>query len=116
MSDMKDQEQMRDTIASMLELSRDSWKTTRNQNTAIKAEDDENFPRSILFKALQQHPLLSIAAVASIWYMGPARFGAMAVAGASLFIRHRSSILPIAQQIIGSSIFKAKDEKPEAQP
>lgn len=107
MSDLKDQEQLRDQIAGILQLSRESWKKERAAD-AENDESDQPFPRSFLFKALNQHPLLSATAVASVWYLGPARFGAMALAGASLFLRHKNSILPIAQQVLSAVLFKPK--------
>jgi hypothetical protein len=110
MSDLNDQEQLRDSIADILELSRESWKK-ENTSNALNDDQEQPFPRSFLFKALNQHPLLSAAAVTSVWYLGPAKFGAMAVAGASLFLRHRDSILPIVQQVLSAALFKSKDDR-----
>lgn len=108
MSDIKNQEQLRDTIASVLELSRQSWKL---KDTSEAAEEDlinsQPFPRSILLKTITKHPLATAATVASIWYFGPAKFGAMTAAGIGLFMRHRMSILPIAEQLLSSAIFKS---------
>lgn len=111
MSDLKNQEQLRDSIKNMLELSRASWKPHRQTSGNDEGESDKSFPRSMLFKTLYKHPLVSAATVASIWYFGPARFGAMAVAGVSLFMRHRISIMPIAQHLISSNISKARNFK-----
>lgn len=113
MSDLKDQEQLRDNIADILQLSRESW-TKERASDADRDESEQPFPRSFLFKALHQHPLLSATAVASVWYLGPARFGAMALAGASLFVRHRHSILPIAQQVLSAVLFKPKNDNTES--
>lgn len=112
MIDLKDQELLRDNIADILQLSRESWKNEIAAEAA-REESEQPFPRSFLFKALNQHPLLSATAVASVWYLGPARFGAMALAGASLFIRHKNSILPIAQQVLSTVLFKPKNDNNE---
>lgn len=113
MSDLQNQEQLRDSIASVLELSRQSWKL-KNLADDIKEEerDMEPFPRSLLLKTLTKHPLASAATIASIWYFGPARFGAMTAAGIGLFIRHRASILPIAEQLLSAAIFNTKSKAP----
>lgn len=117
MSDIQNQEQLRDSIASVLELSRQSWKLKKLADD-IEEEDrsSEPFPRSILLKTLTRHPLASAATIASIWYFGPARFGAMTAAGIGLFIRHRASILPIAEQLLSTAIFntqtKTRSEPP----
>lgn len=110
MSELKSQEQLRDDIASVLELSRASWKTPKGEDRAEQDTLNNTFPRSMLFQTLNNHPLLSAAAVASIWYLGPARFSAMAVAGVSLFMRHRLAIMPIATQLVGANIFRSKNK------
>lgn len=112
MSAPNNQEQLRDDIASMLELSRASWRVaSKGRSKSGDEETDENdpetspYPRSLLFKTLSRHPLLVAAATAIIWRLGPAKFGAMAVAGAGLFIRHRFSAISIAQQVFSSPLF-----------
>lgn len=111
MSDLNEREQLRDSIAGILELSRESWKKKEEINNAINDSQGKFFPRSFVFRALNDHPLLSAAAVSSVWLLGPAKFGAMAIAGASLFLRHRHSILPIAHQVMSSGVFKSKSSK-----
>lgn len=111
MSDLKDQEQLRDSIIGMLELSRASWKTQEKTSDSGSLHDDQAFPRSMLFKTLHKHPLLAAATVASVWYLGPAKFGTMAVAGASLFMRHHIAILPIAQHFISTTLSKNKGRR-----
>lgn len=122
MTNLKEQEELRDSIANVLELSRASWKLRgkrkkRNVRDDNPDDDDdfdsEDFPRSIVIKTLTRYPLASIATIAAVWYIGPARFSAMAVAGASLFIRHRLSILPLAEQLITSSLFRPRKSDPE---
>lgn len=98
MTDLKNQEQLRDNIAGILELSRASWKAETN-DSQTKA-NDKAFPRSILFRTLTRHPVLSATAVAYVWYLGPGKFTAMAVAGGSLIMRHHLSILPLAQRFL----------------
>lgn len=114
MSDIKDQEHLRDSITSMLELSRASWKNSKETTRQDEQEDETPFPRSMLFKTLCNHPFISAATVASVWYFGPARFGAMAVAGVSLFMRHRISIMPIAQHIISTRLSKPRNTGTDA--
>lgn len=108
MNDIKKQEHLRDTIGNVLEMSRASW---RLKNKRQRDEDDAeegDFPRSMLVKTVTGHPLATVAVVAALWYIGPARFGAMAVAGASLLLRHRLSLLPLAEQLMTSNMFKTK--------
>lgn len=113
MSAHNNQEQLRDDIASMLELSRASWRVNAKDRHRPRDEgsDETNsellpFPRSLLFKTISRHPLMLAAVTAIVWRLGPAKFGAMAVAGAGLFIRHRFSAMAIAQQLFSSSFFK----------
>ena len=108
MTDVKDQEHLRDTISSVLEISRTSWKLKNDQENYEEEMNEGDFPRSMLLKAITRHPLASAATVAALWYVGPGRFGAMAVAGVSLFMRHRISILPLAEQLMSSNILKPK--------
>ena len=108
MTDVKDQEHLRDTISSVLEISRASWKLKNDQETYEEEMAEGNFPRSMLLKTLTRHPLAAAATTAALWYVGPARFGAMAVAGISLFMRHRMSILPLAEQLMTSQILKPR--------
>ncbi|MGM8226284.1 hypothetical protein ACSV5M_06860 [Cellvibrio sp. ARAG 10.3] len=115
MTHIKDQEHLRDTIGSVLEISRTSWKLKHDQEAYEKEVTEGDFPRSILLKTLTRHPLASAATVAALWYVGPARFGAMAFAGASLFMRHRMSILPLAEQLMTSNMFKPR-KKPTPSP
>lgn len=112
MSDLKNQEQLRNEIGELLELSRYSWKA-KNKADDKEDEADGPYPRSVLFKALGKHPALSVATLASVWLLGPARFSAMTIAGISLFARHRTAILPIVQQVMSltsSNTKKAKEE------
>lgn len=110
MSYLKDQEELRDSIAVMLELSRASWHTENplEEEGRMTEEDYSPYPRSLVFKTIYKHPMLCAAAVGAIWYFGPAKFSAMAVAGASLFLRHKASFLPLAQNLLSASVFKFK--------
>ncbi|ARU26981.1 hypothetical protein [Cellvibrio sp. PSBB006] len=114
MTDVKDQEHLRDTISSVLEISRASWKLKNNQEAYEEEINEGDFPRSMLLRTLTRHPLASAATAAALWYVGPARFGAMAVAGISLFMRHRMSILPLAEQLMTSSILKPRKKPTQA--
>lgn len=109
MTDLKTQEQLRDNIAGILELSRASWKT-KPEKQSRSYESDEFFPRSVIFRTIGRHPLLIAAALGSVWYLGATRFGAMAVAGGSLLMRHHLSILPVAQKILSANFFKSAAE------
>ena len=108
MTDVKDQEHLRDTISSVLEISRASWKLKNDQENYEEEMNEGDFPRSMLLKTITRHPLASAATAAALWYVGPGRFGAMAVAGVSLFMRHRMSILPLAEQLMTSNILKPR--------
>lgn len=112
MSDLKNQEQLRDNIGEVLELSRRAWKIKKRAD-AIEDETEGPYPRSILFKTLSKHPAISAASLASVWLLGPARFSAMAITGISLFARYRMSILPIAQQVMSFALSSDKDTKDE---
>ena len=109
MSDLDARKQLRDDIASILQLSRESWGKESARETYNREREEGPFPRSILFKSLNKHPVLSAVAVASIWYLGPAKFGAMGAAAAGLFFRHRDSILPIVQQILSAALVDGKN-------
>lgn len=112
MSAPNNQEQLRDDIASMLELSRASWRLASHDQSKAGHESEADsldatpYPRSLLFKTLGRHPLMVAAATAIVWRLGPAKFGAMAVAGTGLFIRHRFTAITIAQQLFSSPLFK----------
>lgn len=105
------QKELRDTIGSMLELSRSSWKLQQDKKNEADAEEEASYPRSLLFKTLGTHPLLSVATLASIWFLGPARFSAVAVTGVGLLAKHHTAILPIAQQLIATNLFGRKENK-----
>lgn len=113
MSELKSQEQLRDDITTVLELSRSSWKSPPEPETSAAEEfsTPKFFPRSMLFKTLNNHPLASAVAIGSVWYLGPARFGALAVTGASLLLRHRLALIPIATQLASSRLFKARPKR-----
>ena len=110
MSELKRQEQLRDDIATVLELSRTSWKASPEPEVdeAEKSAMPAPFPRSMLFQTLNNHPLLSAVAIGSVWYLGAARFSALAVTGASLILRHRLALIPIATQLASTNLFKTK--------
>jgi len=117
MSAPNNQEQLRDDIASMLELSRASWRLASHDRGEAEHDSEADsldatpYPRSLLFKTLSRHPLIVAAATTIIWRLGPAKFGAMAVAGAGLFIRHRFTAITIAQQLFSSPLFKNPKKK-----
>ena len=118
MSDLKNREQLRDDIASMLELSRASWKAHQEQEEAEEVleeleRQEHPFPRSALIRTVTKHPALSAASAAALWYFGPAKFGTMAVAGVSVFMRYKMSLLPIAQHLITSALFGQKKDRTE---
>ena len=48
MTDVKDQEHLRDTISSVLEISRASWKLKNNQEAYEEEINEGDFPRSML--------------------------------------------------------------------
>jgi hypothetical protein len=114
MSNLKNQEKLRDNIAGILELSRASWKLQQSAHSESATKDSSVYPRSLLFKMLNKHPLASTVTAASIWYLGPARFAAIAVAGISLFTKHRSVIIPIAQQLMTNNFFSHKKSQTES--
>lgn len=115
MTDVKNQEHLRDTIGNVLEMSRASWKLKRRQKEDDKAATEGDFPQSMVIKTLVSHPLAVAAVIATLFYVGPARFGALAFTGASLLLRHRVSIMPLAEQLLTSNFFKSK-KKPIHQP
>lgn len=110
MSDLKSQEQLRDDIATVLELSRTSWRSSQEPEVdeVEKSVMPAPFPRSMLFQTLNNHPLLSAVTIGSVWYLGAARFTALAVTGASLILRHRLALIPIATQLASSNLFNSK--------
>ena len=52
MTDVKDQEHLRDTISSVLEISRASWKLRNNQEAYEEEINEGDFPRSMLLRTL----------------------------------------------------------------
>lgn len=114
MSNLKKQEELRDDIAGILELSRASWKLRQSEYSESATKDNNVYPRSFLFKILSKHPLASTVTAASIWYLGPARFAAIAVASISLFTKHSSVIIPIAQQLMTNNFFAYKKSQTDS--
>lgn len=108
MTDVKHQENLRDTIGNVLEMSRASWKLKRKQKRDEEMATEGDFPQSMIVKTLASHPLAVAAVIAALWYIGPARFGALAFTGASLFLRHRVSIMPLAEQLMTSNFFRSR--------
>lgn len=106
MSDLREQQKLRDDIASVLELSRASWKIKKLEklNTKREKELSDDFPRSKLFKTVTAHPYLTVGSLLSAWLITPARFGALAVAGASLLLRHRQTVLTFVEHIVASNV------------
>lgn len=109
MSDLKNQEQMRDDIAAILELSRNSWRVNTDEPTPN--QDEDSFPQSLLFKTVIEHPILSTGTLLALGYFGAARFSALAVAGGSLLMRHHLSILPIARRLMSGNFFGSDTER-----
>jgi len=113
MSELKNQEKLRDDIATVLELSRTSWKSSPQSeiDQAEKSIMPAPFPRSMLFQTLNNHPLLSAVTIGSVWYLGAARFSALAVTGASLILRHHLALIPIATHLASTNLFKTKRDR-----
>lgn len=111
MSNLKEQIELRDNIAGVLEISRQSWQ--RNRQEISRKEDADTFPRSALFRTLSKRPMLVAAAIGSIWLVGPARFGAMAIAGSSLVLRHHQTVMALVDKVFGGSPHRQPAVKPE---
>lgn len=109
MSDLKEQERLRDSIAGVLELSRTSWKVQKLEkiNAAMERKTNTDFPRSKLFQTITSHPYMTAIGVASVWIITPARFGALAVAGASLVLRHRKTLFTFVEHFIASNVLES---------
>lgn len=107
MNDLETLEMVRDDISAMLDMSRASL--SANQRIDREAVEEgtalangQSFPRSKLLRAVTRHPFLTAATVATVWYVGPARLGAIAVAGASALSRNGGLIAPLILQAVAS--------------
>jgi hypothetical protein len=109
MSKLKEQIELRDNIAGILEISRQSWQS--NHREISQQKESHKFPRSMLFRTLSKRPILAVAAIGSIWLVGPARFGAMAIAGGGLLLRHHLTIMTLVEKV-----FNGSSKRPTVQP
>ena len=107
MSDLETLEMVRDDISAMLDMSRASLSANQRidreaveEGTAL--ENGQSFPRSKILRAVTRHPFLTAATVATVWYVGPVRIGAIAAAGASALARNGGLIAPLIQQAVAS--------------
>ena len=111
MSDLQTLERVRDDISGMLDMSRAALSAQQRvdrvavaEGTALAygQENGQLFPRSKLMRAVTRHPFLTAAAVAAVWYVGPARIGALAAAGTAAIARNSGLITPLVHEAVAA--------------
>lgn len=109
MSDLQTLERVRDDISGMLDMSRAALSAEQRvdrvavaEGTALANGQGQTFPRSKLMRAVTRHPFLTAATVAVVWYVGPARIGALAAAGTAAIARNSGLITPLVHEAVAA--------------
>lgn len=115
MSDLQTLERVRDDISGMLDISRASLSAQQRVDRGAVAEgtalangqtngqtNGQAFPRSKLMRAVTRHPFLTAATIATVWYVGPTRLGALAAAGTAAIARNSGLITPLVHEAVAA--------------
>ena len=123
MSDLQTLEKVRDDISGMLDISRASLSAQQRVDRGAVAEgtalaygqthgqthgqtngqtNGQAFPRSKLMRAVTRHPFLIAATIATVWYVGPTRLGALAAAGTAAIARNSGLITPLVHEAVAA--------------